>query len=56
MDKGASGIVFPAVLSFSSVSTILLLLYIDFHFNNALIRRTSGRNLETLKKVVLFLT
>ena len=41
------GNVFLAVLSFSPVSIILLLLYIDL-FNTALIIRTSGRNLETL--------
>ena len=46
--------VFLAVLSFSPVSIILLLLYINLHFNNALIIRTSGRKLENLKKQLCY--
>lgn len=50
VDEVILGNVFLAVLSFSHFSIILLLLYTDLHFNNALIIRTSGGNLGNLKK------
>jgi hypothetical protein len=50
MGKVALGNVSCVYFRISTVSIILVLLYIDLHFNNALIRRTSGRS-RTLSDV-----
>jgi hypothetical protein len=54
VDEVPRGLTFPRVLLFFHVTIIIPMLHTYVHLHVAITRRKNGRNLETLKKAMLF--